>query len=104
LVERVGAENIVIVQLTREGHDYSTDSRRYFNGRLRKTFTINESTEIESQYVLPEELNILTYRIHNNGSIRNFHDVLNNIFEELSEQYVIEETRGNTDSQCDKSS
>jgi nicotinamide mononucleotide adenylyltransferase len=104
LVERVGAENIVIVQLTREGHDYSTDSRRYFNGKLRKTFTINESTEIESQYVLPEELNILTYRIHNNGSIRNFHDVLNNIFEELSEQYVIEETRGNTDSQCDKSS
>jgi nicotinamide mononucleotide adenylyltransferase len=104
LVERVGAENIVIVQLTREGHDYSTDSRRYFNGRLRKTFTINESTEIESQYVLPEELNILTYRIHNNGIIRNFHDVLNNIFEELSEQYVIEETRGNTDSQCDKSS
>lgn len=104
LVERVGAENIVIVQLTREGHDYSTDSRRYFNGRLRKTFTINESTEIESQYVLPEELNILTYRIHNNGSIRNFHDVLTNIFEELSEQYVIEETRGNTDSQCDQSS
>jgi len=104
LVERVGAENIVIVQLTREGHDYSTDSRRYFNGKLRKTFTINESTEIESQYVLPEELYILTYRIHNNGSIRNFHDVLNNIFEELSEQYVIEETRGNTDSQCDKSS
>ncbi len=104
LVERVGAENIVIVQLTREGHDYSTDSRRYFNGRLLKTFTINESTEIESQYVLPEELNILTYRIHNNGSIRNFHDVLTNIFEELSEQYVIEETRGNADSQCDQSS
>ena len=103
LVERVGANNIVIVQLVREGHDYSSDSRRYFNGKLIKEYTINGMTSIDKQYVLPEELSINTYRIHNNGSIRNFHDVLNNIFEELSEIYNARKTVGDAHSQCDQS-
>lgn len=86
LVERVGAENIVIVQLTREGHDYSSDSRRYFNGNLIKEYAINGTTSIDKEYVLPEELNIRTYRIHNNGSVRNFHDVLTNVYDELKNE------------------
>lgn len=86
LVERVGAENIVIVQLTREGHDYSSDSRRYFNGNLIKEYAINGTTSIDKEYVLPEELSIRTYRIHNNGSVRNFHDVLTNVYNELKDE------------------
>ena len=73
LIEKVGAENIIIVQLTREGCDYSTDSRKYFNGNLIKEITINHTTAIDTAYVLEEETNVKTYRIHNNGSVRNFH-------------------------------
>lgn len=101
IVERVGAENIIIVQLTREGHDYSSDSRRYFNGKLIKEYAINGETSIDKQYVLPEELSIRTYRIHNNGSIRNFHSVLDEIFEELENEF--RQVKGNADSQCDQS-
>jgi len=103
LIERVGAENIVIVQLTREDCDYSSDSRRYFNGRLVKEYFINGETEIDKEYVLPEELDIRTYRIHNNGSIRNFHNVLDEIFNELKDVYHFGEVSGDSDPQCDQS-
>ena len=86
LIERVGANNIIIVQLTRSGHDYSSDSRRYLNGNLIKEYAINGVTSIDKQYVLPEELNINTYRIHNNGSIRNFHNVLSELHNELKNE------------------
>jgi len=87
LIERVGAENIVIVQLTREGYDYSTDSRRYFNGNVIKEFTINFETQIDKAYVLNEEMDIKTYRVHNNGAVRNFHATLIDIHKELEEDY-----------------
>ena len=98
LIEKVGAENIVLVQLTRFGHDYSSDSRRYFNGKLFKEYTINGITSIDKQYVLPEELNIKTYRVHNNGSIRNFHDVLAEIYNELRDEYDFKQTQRDADS------
>lgn len=103
LVEKVGAENIVIVQLTRLGHDYSSDSRRYFNGNLIKEYTINGETPIDKEYFLPEELNVRTYRIHNNGSIRNFHGVLDDIFNELKDDYNFGEVSGDSDSQHNQS-
>jgi hypothetical protein len=96
LIERVGAENIVIVQLTREGHDYSSDSRKYFNGNLLKEVTIGFETKIDKAYVLKEELDIKTYRVHNNGSVRNFRDTLTDIYNELKEDYNIEETESDT--------
>jgi len=96
LIERVGAENIIIVQLTREGCDYSTDSRKYFNGNLIKEVTINHPTAIDTAYVLKEETNVKTYRIHNNGSVRNFHSALTDIYNELKEDYNIEETESDT--------
>lgn len=83
LIERVGEENIILVQLARFGCDYSSDSRRYFNGKLIKEYVINGASHIDKEYVLPEELNIRTYRIHNNGAIRNFHSVLNDLHDEL---------------------
>ena len=93
IIERVGSENIVLVQLTRFGHDYSSDSRRYFNGNLIKEYAINGVTSIDNQYVLPEELNIRTYRVHNNGSIRNFHDVLTQIHNELNSEYNFKQAK-----------
>ena len=94
LIEKVGAENIVIVQLTREGYDYSTDSRRYFNGNLVKEYCINFETKIDKAYVLNEEMDITTYRVHNNGAVRNFHATLIEIYNELNEEFKLDSTDG----------
>jgi hypothetical protein len=83
IVQKVGKENVVIVQLTREGHDYSTDSRKYFNGNLIKEYTINGATEVDKAYVLNEEMDIATYRIHNNGSVGAFHSALTDAYNEI---------------------
>ena len=103
LIERVGRENIVIVQITRDGHDYSSDSRRYFNGNLVKEYTINYPTEIDSAYVLKEEMNIDTYRVHNNGSVRNFHSILTDIYNELKESYNVEQITTDTEAEHNQS-
>jgi hypothetical protein len=87
IIEKLGEENIVLVQITREGHDFSTDSRRYFDGKLFKEYTIGHETPIEKSFVLDEKFNIKTYRIHNNGSLRNFHNTLMDIHSELKLQY-----------------
>jgi hypothetical protein len=70
-----------LVQLTRNGCDYSSDSRRYFNGRLEKEYVIRETTEIDSEHVLSHKFPIRTYRVHNNGSLEEFHDVLQDIYD-----------------------
>jgi len=92
IIEKVGNENIIIVQLTREGHDYSTDSRRYFNGNLIKEIAIGFETKIDKAYVLKEDLNIRTYRVHNNGSVRNFQRALTDIYNELNEEFKLDST------------
>jgi len=92
IIEKVGNENIIIVQLTREGHDYSTDSRRYFNGNLIKEIAIGFETKIDKAYVLKEDLNIRTYRVHNNGSVRNFQRALADIYNELNEEFKLDST------------
>ena len=84
IIEKVGAENIVIVQLTRKGCDYSSDSRKYFNGRLINEWTVGSKTAIDKAYVLKEEMDIKTYRVHNNGSLHNLHDALDQIHNEIN--------------------
>jgi len=81
LINRVGADNIILVQLTREGCDYSSDSRRYFNGNLIKEHVIVRPTPIFREHVLSECFPIRTYRVHNNGSLTEFHNVLHDIHE-----------------------
>lgn len=81
LINRVGADNMVLVQLTREGCDYSSDSRRYFNGNVVKEYVIENCTQIIREHVLPQEFPIRTYRVHNNGSLTEFHQVLHDIHE-----------------------
>ena len=81
VINKVGSENFVLVQLTREGHDYSTDSRRYLDGNLYKEFVISHTTQVEKKYVLPHKFDVKMYRIHNNGTIGAFYEVLKNIYE-----------------------
>lgn len=88
LINRVGTQNIVLVQLTRDGCDYSSDSRRYFNGRLEKEYIIQKSTDIDREHVLPKEFSIRTYRVHNNGSLNEFHEILRDIYEKECNEHA----------------
>lgn len=81
VINRIGSDNFVLVQLTRDGCDYSTDSRRYFDGNIVHQYVNSHKTHIEKKYVLPRKFDVRTYRIHNNGSIGAFHKSLEDIYE-----------------------
>lgn len=81
IINKVGTNSIVLVQLTREGCDFSSDSRRYFNGNLIKEFVLEKETQISDEHVLTKKIPIRTYRVHNNGTIKEFHVALNSIHE-----------------------
>lgn len=81
VINRIGSDNFVLVQLTRDGCDYSTDSRRYFDGNIVHQYVNSHKTHIEKKYVLPRKFDVRTYRIHNNGSIGAFHESLEDIYE-----------------------
>lgn len=81
IINKIGTENITLVQLTRNNCDYSTDSRRYFDGNLIKEFVLNHQTPIKKQYVLPHKFAIKTYRVHNNSTKKDFHGVLEKIYQ-----------------------
>lgn len=83
VVEMVGNKNFCLVQLTREGHDFSTDSRRYFDGVITKEYVLNKKTEIENKYVLPHKFDVLSYRVHNNSNLSDFEEALKDIFETI---------------------
>lgn len=81
VINKVGTNNFVLVQLTRDGCDYSADSRRYFQGNGIKYEYINGfMTPVDSKYVLPHEFDVTMYRIHNNTTIEDFNESLENIF------------------------
>ena len=84
IINRFGAESITIVQLTREGCDFSSDSRRYFNGNLIQEFMLGKETPIVKCHFLPDQFPIRTYRVHNNDSIESFHRTLQTIHEKES--------------------
>ena len=79
VIKKVGNNNFTLVQLTRDGHDFSTDSRRYFDGNLIENYVLGYNTEIENKYVLPHKFNVDTYRIHNNSNISEFNAALEEI-------------------------
>jgi len=77
VLEKCGAENFVLVQLTREGCDFSTDSRRYFQGNHMVTeYVLNKRTDINEEHVLPEKFDVRMYRVHNNSTIENFYETI----------------------------
>lgn len=81
VINRVGSDNFVLVQLTRDGCDYSSDSRRYFDGKLHHQYVNSYETPIQKKYILPHKFDVKTYRIHNNGALGTFHTVLKDIYE-----------------------
>jgi len=80
VVDKVGKENFVLVQLTRKGCDYSTDSRRYFQGSMHYEYVLGHRTPIDTKYVLPHTFDVKMYRINNNSSIEDFYNTLNDIY------------------------
>ena len=81
VVNRVGSKNFRIVQLTRDGHDFSIDSRRYFNGNIVKEYVLDKKTEIENKYVLSHKFDVISYRVHNNSTLSDFRNVMKDIYE-----------------------
>ena len=82
VLEKVGTENFILVQLTREGCDFSSDSRRYFQGKeLAYEYVIGKKTPIDNNYVLPEVFDVKMFRIHNNSTIESFEAILENIYQ-----------------------
>jgi hypothetical protein len=81
VINKASSERIVLIQLTRYGCDFSSDSRRYFNGNLVDQIIIEKETPISNIHVLPHRFPIRMYRVHNNGTIKQFEDVLQMIYE-----------------------
>jgi len=80
VINKVGSKNFILVQLTREGCDYSSDSRRYFDGNVVQEHIIGHITEINNKYVLPHKFDVVTHRIHNNGTVHDFETALEDIY------------------------
>lgn len=80
VLKKVGNDNFILVQLTRHGHDFSSDSRRYFDGNVTHELIVGSKTNIENKYVLPHKFNVKTYRVHNNGAVLEFERALQKIF------------------------
>ena len=81
VINKIGADNVILVQLTRDGCDFSSDSRKYFNGSLVKEFVLGRETSISKFHILSKKFDIRTYRVHNNGTLEEFHGVLRTIHE-----------------------
>lgn len=91
VVEKVGTDNFVLVQITRDGHDFSSDSRRYFQGKDVELELVNgRPTKIDSKYVLPRTFDVKTYRVHNNHTLESFRDSLSTIHK-LENKYSVGE-------------
>ncbi len=95
IINKFGTDNVILVQLTREGCDFSSDSRRYFNGNIIEEFVLGKETSITEEHVLPKKIPIRTYRVHNNGTIKEFQVALNSIHEKES-NVKENKTKGNT--------
>jgi hypothetical protein len=81
VLEKVGTDNFILVQLTREGHDFSSDSRRYFKGNTpHYEYVLGKRTPIDNNYILPQGFNVKTYRIHNNSTLEDFESALEDIY------------------------
>ena len=77
LINKLGHDKIRIVQLYRTGCSFSSDSRNYIDGILTEEFGSNDSNTLiqKSEPQIP----IRMYRIHNNTSVSDFHQMIREI-------------------------
>lgn len=94
IINKHGADNIVLVQLTREGCDFSSDSRRYINGTLVDEFILGKETPVIKSHILEAKFPIRTYRVHNNATVQDFRAVLEKIHEKEKNARKINQEKG----------
>jgi hypothetical protein len=97
IINKFGAKRIVIIQLTREGCDFSSDSRRYFNGNLVQEYVLGHETKIYHPYILKDKIDIRTYRVHNNLSLQSLYMTLEKIHEKESNVQRVNQQEGEKD-------
>ncbi len=91
VINKVGKDNFILVQLARDGCSYSSDSRRYFKSGIRYEYVLGHKTPIEEKYVLPYNFDVKCYRINNNSSIEDFHKTLIDIYTKESKGLYYEQ-------------
>jgi len=85
VLEKVGNDNFVLVQITREDHDFSSDSRRYFKGNNpHYEYVLGKRTPIDEAFVLSPGFSVKTFRIHNNSTIKDFESALRDIYSKIN--------------------
>lgn len=81
IINKLGKENVIILQLTREGCDFSSDSRRYFDGNITEEYIIDKKTLPKVSDILQYKFPLKLFRIHNNGQINQLKETLKLIVE-----------------------
>jgi hypothetical protein len=94
IINKLGTENIILIQLTREGCSFSSDSRRYISGTNIQEYVLGKETPIQKTYILDGNMPIKTYRVHNNSTEEEFHSVLIQIHEKESNARKITQEKG----------
>lgn len=81
IINTAGAENVCLVQLLRDGSSFANDSRRYINGtNFIDEIVLGHQTPVIPEHILPEPFDVKTVRLHNNGSITEFHQAVKQIY------------------------
>lgn len=81
VINNPSANQVILIQLTRNGCDFSSDSRRYFDGHLVEQIILEKETPVSNIHVLPHRFPVRMYRVHNNGTLQQFEDALQTIYE-----------------------
>lgn len=68
IINKIGEENAVIIQLFRDGCDFSKDSRSYIQGKTKGEFILSHKTEYQDEIKSIYPYQCSTYKIHNNAS------------------------------------
>lgn len=79
IINTSGSDSILIIQLLRDGCSFIHDSRRYFNGVVSDEIIIGNQSHINDAHVYIDKVPVKTYRIHNNGSLKDFFQAIRNI-------------------------
>lgn len=80
VINKIGRENVVLVQLGRDGCTYDNDSRRYVRSSTVENIILGYEAQFNEQHILQNDFAIKTYRVHNNGTLQDFHEALENIY------------------------
>jgi len=84
LINKFGKKNVFVVQLFRDGSDFSNDSRRYLNANLIEEFVNgNKKSNINQEHILKEKVDVDMFRIHNNGSIDELYETIGEIIRKI---------------------